>query len=131
MADHEWGGRDKLDFALRNGECWVIEKGGKEFVEWMATPEDDREDGLQRFGIKGQKVGPEALREKIGNPVDAIIKLICVSQKTFDCLKMLNESGTLSSEGTTAMQTLGDNIKARLHHAHRYSMCYNTHTDVT
>ena len=120
-----------MDLALRSGECWVSEVGGKEFVEWMATPEDDREGGLQRFGIKGQRVGPEVLRKKIGNPVDAIIKLICVSEKVFDCLKMLNESGTLSSEGTNAMQTLGDNIKARLHRAHRYSMCYNTHADVT
>ena len=68
MADHEWGGRDKLDFALRNGECWVIEKGGKEFVEWMATPEDEREGGLQRFGIKCQRVGPEALRKKNWEP---------------------------------------------------------------
>ena len=117
-----------MDLALRNGECWVSEKGGKEFIEWVATPEDDRENPLNKFGIKGKRLPPEAVRKKIGKPVDAIIKAICVSEKMLDCLKELNESGTLSSEGTIAMQSLGDNIKARLHRAHRYSMCYNIHT---
>ena len=57
-----------MDLALRNGECWVSEKGGKEFIEWVATPEDDRENPLNKFGIKGNRVPPDALRKKVVSP---------------------------------------------------------------
>ena len=71
------------------------------------------------------------LHRRLSKAAEAMEKACRWSEKSFRRLRAMDDAGTLSSEGTEAMRTLFVKIKARLHRAHRYIICYTTHTDVT
>ena len=75
---------------------------------------------------KGYAAGE--LKRRLDKAVEAMEKACRWSRNAFNRLRAMNDAGKLSLEGTEAMRTLFDNIKARLHHAHRYIICYTTHT---
>ena len=67
------------------------------------------------------------LNRRLSKAVEAMEKALGWSRYRFKRLRSMSDAGKLSSEGTEAMRTLGENIKARLCRAHPYIMCCNTH----
>ena len=75
------------------------------------------------IGENGIVVGE--LNRRLSKAVEAMEKACKLSEKRFLMLRGMKDLRKLSSEGTEAMQTLFDNIKARLNRAHRYIICCN------
>ena len=67
------------------------------------------------------------LNRRLSKAVEAMERACRWSETSFNRLMAMSNAGKLSSEGTEGMRTLSGNIKARLHRAHPYIMCCNTH----
>ena len=134
------------------GECWLNDVDGIESVERRTLASGMEGGSLKEFGAQrrrrrggwswtlceqtakalkneGRAVGE--LHDRLSKAVTGMEKGGRAAEKSFAVLQAIEKQGKLSPASLEAMKTLGDNIKARLHRAHRYSICYDTHTDVT
>ena len=74
---------------------------------------------------EGEAVGD--LKERLSKAACGLEKGAKTAEKMYTTLRGLKEGCKLSEAGISAMKTLGENIKARLHRVHHYCICCNTH----
>ena len=103
----------------------------KEFDEIVDMVDQSRFDWkLCKASAKALKNEGEVegdLKERLSKAACGLEKGAKTAEKMYTTLRGLKEQEKLSEAGISAMKTLGENIKARLHRVHHYCICCNTH----